>query len=278
MIRRTLVSTFLFGTFLSSQSFASGNTLHVFMSDTAVDLLKSEDLRKLLLSERDAYRSGTLFPDALYQSSQHSRGEFTHWQGFHNSYLSHILAKCSKGSLTQSGDCRKLFAHFMGTVSHTIGDVNFDRYFVTEVAKRHFRGSNGKAQTYTDFKLEFLATWDWGRGAVFWANFVPTNELAAAYRKAGIAIPPEEINGSAFKLYLLIAVAVKLGSPVMYFVAKREAPWAAENYYSARGGVRDSAEKIAQVWDNFWVALHSGVTTPRFYRKGGWPNFEYGFR
>lgn len=281
MIRRIdcfQVPSLLFVCFFSLQSYASGNTLHVFMSDRAVDKLESKDLQTLLRSEPDAYRSGTLFPDALYQSSVPSRGELTHWNRFHNGYLSYILSKCERSSLTVQGDCRKLFAHFMGTVSHTIADVNFDRFFVTEVAKKEFGGSNGKAQTYTDVKLEFLATWDWGRGGIFWANYVPSDDLANVYKKLGIELPKAEMVQSAFKLYLLIALAVKLASPVMYFVARHEAKWASANYYSAPGGVVDSSEKIARMWDRFWNVLQRGAKAPQFFRKGAWPYFEYGVK
>ena len=45
----------------------------------------------------------------------------------------------------------------LGSLAHSIADVNFDRHFVTEVARQDQNNDIGKAQSYTDPGCDFLA-------------------------------------------------------------------------------------------------------------------------
>jgi hypothetical protein len=55
----------------------------------------------------------------------------------------------------------------LGSFSHSLADVLFDRYFVTAVAEHDFSGDVDKAQEHTHPGFDFMAILEHNRGFKF---------------------------------------------------------------------------------------------------------------
>lgn len=68
-----------------------------------------------------------------------------------------------------------------------------------------------------------------------------------------------------------------LGAPFAYFYYKNKMPWGSKNYMTARGGVEDTANRIAKVWELVWLAYHreDGRSKVLFSNKNAWPNADF---
>src|SRR5262245_27957492 len=117
-----------------AQAFASGVFVHMFMADVALDSLTSVDLKTLMQQEQGAYRNGSGYPDSGFPVNP-AVGEFNHWSRFLNAYIGYIQKNCP---LPLSGECRKIFAHFMGSFAHSIGDCNWDSHFLNAMTNYGF--------------------------------------------------------------------------------------------------------------------------------------------
>src|SRR5262245_34057511 len=106
---------------IPSRAHASGLALHIYMADLAVERVRDPALRELLRSRQAAYRNGSVFPDTGY-AINHAYGEFSHWSEFLNRYATVFQAHCSRRAL--SDECKDLLAHFFGSLSHSVADVN----------------------------------------------------------------------------------------------------------------------------------------------------------
>lgn len=259
----------------SSPLFSSGINLHMLMADHALDRLQHKDLQILLQTEQDAYRNGAIFPDTGYMLGA-NYGEFSHWSSFFNPYIKYILQKCSIQQFRTDRDCQKLFAHFLGTLAHAIGDVNFDRYFVTEVAKREFSGDISKAQDYTDYWLDYIAMMEIPKAKEYPKKFVPLDDLINVYSEANYPVNREEVRKNTSIQYWINVVAMRRFAHIFWNRGIQMAPWAARHYYLAKGGVVDTAQLISGIWDKVWQKISMEDTIPVFYEKGRWPNKEFG--
>ncbi|MFW7379591.1 MAG: zinc dependent phospholipase C family protein [Oligoflexus sp.] len=255
----------------TSQALASGMTLHIWKSDMAVELLSDPGLQNFMQSQRAAYRNGAVFPDTGY-AINHAYGEYSHWHDFLNSYYSIIDRRCPT---LESQDCQQLFAHFLGSLAHTIADINFDRHFVTSAAQIDYQGSIDTSQSWLDTGLDFLAVFEHKRAFQIPKFQVPVQALLEAFDEGGeLSVSRLDLLKGSSVLGLGL-IFEPVGASFTYFYYKNNMPWAAANYLHARGGVVDSAERIARAWELVWQAFQQGRRDPLFATYGHWPHADF---
>ncbi|SMF01249.1 zinc dependent phospholipase C family protein [Pseudobacteriovorax antillogorgiicola] len=266
------VNIFLAGLAIASgsQGLASGMAVHMFIADEALEQLSSQELQSMLERHRDAYRMGAVYPDTGY-AINHSYGELSHWSDFLNQYQKVLMEACPDP--LKSEDCQAAWSHFFGSLSHTVGDINFDKYFVTETARQDFDGDIGKAQEHTDPGCDFLAILDYKRAFDYPRIDQPNDILIETYRRLGLEVSESEINRGA-KTLKLGMVAEPIGAPFTYLYYKFKMPWGSQNYFDARGGVQDTADRLAIVWDYVWQGLQQAEMS-NFSNQGGWPGVSF---
>ena len=166
-------------------------------------------------------------------------------------------------------------AHLLGSLAHSVGDVNFDRNFLTETARRQFGGDVSEAQKYTDIGIDFLAVFDHGRGFKIAGAWAPIDRLLEVFAMPpAIGVSANDLR-RATAIHGLAQVGETLGSPFTYLYYKYKLGWAASNYYGARGGVDDTATLIARAWDLTWSALNEGRDGDIFHSVAGWPYVDF---
>lgn len=260
-------------TSVSSSLLASGMTLHIWMAEKAAnEYVQIPELREFLQQQAAAYKNGSIFPDSGY-AINHPFGEYAHWHRFLNSYYEVIDSRCDD---LGNAKCGKAFAHMLGVLAHDIGDVNFDRHFVTAEAHHDHAGDIGTAQSYTDPGCDFLAILEHKRGFKIPDLNLPEDELLAAFDLGGeVSVTSEEMNKGA-AIQKLALVGEPLGSPFTYLYYKAKMPWGSRNYLDARGGVNDTARRIAHAWELIWVRYHRRESAADvFYSVGGWPYVDF---
>lgn len=246
--------------------------LHTWKTELAVDLLEDEQLRLILSENPNALKSGAIFPDSGYVFDK-AFGEASHWSEFLNAYYQELKISCP---LLDTRWCRRVFAHFMGSLSHTIADINFDKFFVTEAARQDYSGDIDQAQSFLDTGLDFLAIKDEGRLFEFPLLRVPFDQLEATYARLPAELRPT--RGDLFSSTQTLYLGFKLepvGSLATYNYYKEAMPWASLNYLSANGGVEDTAQLIAQIWDKVWQQFPDDSKKDLFYEQGNWPEIEF---
>ena len=259
---------------LPASAFASGMMLHIWMGDHAADMVSDPELQLLLGAEQSSYRSGCVYPDSGYAVPDRHWGEFSHWGGFLNSYARYISRTCQ---YPFTGNCRTLVAHYLGTLCHSLGDVNFDRYFVRQVANQTFQGSLSRAQDFTDKGLDFIAVMEERRGKQFKWQWAPVDDLVNIYEDSGHGVSKDEIV-KGVQIHNLANLGIRLVAPLTWLFYKQQSPWAVENYLTARGGVFDTGSEIARAWDQAWTFLkNSGHSAeyPEIGFSGSWPDISY---
>lgn len=97
---------------------AGGMAIHMFQSEKALERIDDPDLKQLLTVHREAWISGTQYPDAGYSPGflgqpSHVWGEASHWAPFILEYLTAVKAQCL-GRYLSDPDCGRLVAHFLG--------------------------------------------------------------------------------------------------------------------------------------------------------------------
>jgi hypothetical protein len=258
---------------VSSNLLASGMTLHIWMAEKAAnEYVQIPELRAFLQSEAAAYKNGSIFPDSGY-TINHPFGEYAHWHNFLNAYYDEINERCPDLS---TAPCRKAFAHMLGSLAHSLGDVNFDRHFVTAEADNDHGGDIDKAQTFTDPGCDFLAILEHKRGFKIPDLDLPMDELLGAFARGGeVSVTAEDMKKGA-AIQKLALVGEPLGSPFTYLYYKSKMPWAAKNYVDARGGVNDTARRIAYAWELVWIRYHRQESTADLFNSvGGWPFVDF---
>ncbi len=252
---------------------ASGMTLHIWMAEKAAqEYVTQPELKELLDEQGAAWRNGAVFPDAGYAIKK-PFGEYAHWHEFLNAYYAVFREQCPS---LATEPCRRIFAHLLGVLAHDIGDVNFDRHFVTSVAAADQGGDIDKAQALTDPGCDFLAILEHQRGFRIPDLKLPEDTLLAAFERGGeVNVTREDLRRSA-GIQKLALVGEPLGSPFTYLYYKSKMSWGAQNYYSARGGVEDTARRIGIAWDLLWESLAAPLQDKAlFFSEGGWPNVDF---
>ena len=177
--------------------YACGMSLHIYMSQKAIDNLPDNDLKKLLLEEKRALYNGSWYPDSGFLIAN-EHGHFNHTETFINSYFKYVGKNCS---LPFDKDCRKLFSHFMGVLAHYIEDFNFDRYFLTQVAKYDFKNNIDKAQKHTDTGLDMLVLSDKSRWKEIAEPYTPVKHLCNIYDSINKEYKCSDVKSSSDKFW-----------------------------------------------------------------------------
>jgi hypothetical protein len=124
---------------------AAGMTTHVSIGEKAITELTNIDLADLLRNNRNAFRSGSIFPDMAlgyfgkmggsWKSSADSlsHGSETGTLGILNEYLLQLQAACP--SLTDTAECREATAFFMGMLNHDAADGPWHQTFIFHTLK-----------------------------------------------------------------------------------------------------------------------------------------------
>ena len=270
LMQRYFLPIYLLAILMSNMTWAAGITLHMFMGDTAIDYVKEPGFKEFLVKHQGAIRNGTIFPDSGYIKKD-SYGEFSHWEQFHNGYALYLDQNCT---WPLSSHCEDLFGFFLGTLSHAISDVAYHRDFISEVAQHDFNGDYTAAHGYSDSGIDMLAIFDYYRGTVIPAPYFPIDDLEKIFSFSGNVVAKGELTFYSKAIYAVL-LAERAGSSFSYLYYKYKGPWASANYYTAKGGVLDSAAAIAEIWDKIWMRLvrdQRFVDIAKLKSKGGFPD------
>jgi hypothetical protein len=244
----------------------------MWMADQALDYLEDQDLKDLMIRERNAYRYGSIFPDTGY-SINHPYGEIAHWDGFMNAYHRVVQQECAD---LVTSSCRSLYAHYLGSVSHSLADINFDGKFIPQAARVDYGGDIDRAQRWIDIGLDMVALMAHGRGLVQPLWHLPAHMIAKVFAQ----IPDTNVTADDLRRgarrHRLGMVGEPLAATVTYHYYKAHLRWASQNMVDAGGGIKDTAHKIAQVWEILWKARRNGHGDERpFATLGRWPYMDF---
>lgn len=250
------------------ESQASGMGIHIYMADMSIQSVENDEVREILKSNWTAYRNGAIFPDSGYAVG-HPYGEYAHWDGFVIDYFDEVKAQCFQAVRP---DCQSIIAHFFGSLSHSIADVLFDSYFVTETARHDFKGSASVAQNYTDPGIDFISTIEHLRGPIVLLNYNPMDVLVTVLNKRYTFLDRVDsgLLNKGFNIQRLALLGEPAGTPFVYLYFKYKMPWGGSNYMHARGGVYDTARVIATVIDRVYPLFKSRKTGREIFGSKGW--------
>ena len=125
-------------------------TSHVTVGEKAILGLSNSDLATLLQDNRNAFRSGTLYPDMslkylqdkggtwLSQSDVLSHGSGNAEYGFPgiaNEYLRKLQADCP--SLTATAECQEATAFYFGMLNHLVADATWHKSLIYSELKNN---------------------------------------------------------------------------------------------------------------------------------------------
>ncbi|MBF0205981.1 MAG: zinc dependent phospholipase C family protein [Oligoflexia bacterium] len=240
------------------ESHASGMLLHILMCKNAIEKTSSPEIQHLLRGEMDAYLSGCIFPDSGYAAKE-GYGEYTHWTPFLNKYLDLLLTRCPITSINDNDHkCKKNWAHFFGNLAHALADMNFDRHFLPEAAIHDFNNDHAKAHKFLDLQLEFVAANDYKKSITLPDGYAPMPEIVETCKQAGIHTEENKIKQGICIMKLAYA-GIRISSPFLFRIEKRNAPWTTSNYFSAKGGIDDTGNTIAQIFNQLSEYLFGSI-------------------
>jgi hypothetical protein len=259
--------------FFACQANAGGFYTHYLQGKKALDLMKEKQHSQLLQIHHREYQNGMIFADAGYLVGEY--GEFAHWGDFLNTYLSHIKGRCP--SLLENEECQQLVAHYFGMVGHSLSDINFDRYFVREVARQNYNGDLEAAQTDTDSYLDVLIYAENPTEYAPLPPWAPLADLEAVLRKAGRPTSIEVMTkGLRYQDHLrrVGMYATGYGNVALTPISS----WGAQHYRNERGGIHDTAQVLANAYDTLWGRLQGAERSealPQLKFRGGWPDMDF---
>jgi hypothetical protein len=244
----------------AAPALAAGMTLHLWMTEKGVEKLRSPDLKRLMQKHRNAWRSGSSYPDAGYSPSffkqpKYYWGEESHWGPFQHAYLEQVKATCG-GKYTTDDRCGQLVAHFMGAVAHGLQDETFDELFVEKV-----REMDGGGQELTDTGLDMIAlvTHPSRVKAMPLPYYAPATDLEKVYQER-MGFTPQQANKQQIIRAAIIMQAGHVGERFAALPTFRKhqkaMPWGSRNYLTAPGGVEHSGQATARLWEYLWDRLH----------------------
>lgn len=256
MTLRTLLLTCLLA--LPMPLWAGGMAIHMFQSEKALERIDDPDLKQLLTVHREAWISGTQYPDAGYSPGflgqpSHVWGEASHWAPFILEYLTAVKAQCL-GRYLSDPDCGRLVAHFLGAAAHGMQDQVFDSLFIPKVTEVDHRG-----QETTDTGIDMILLQEHDRRAFVprqW--YTPVDLLEGVYRRMGFS--EAEANRkqiiTAAGISRLGNIGERIAAPALYHHFKAQMPWGSRNYVRYPGGVEFGGKVVANFWHYLWRRLN----------------------
>lgn len=240
---------------IASRSFAGGMTLHMNMSDVALQEVSDPELKKILNDNREAVMAGTVFPDTgnglnytIGYSKQDNYAKLTHYHPFLEAYLGYIKTNCRA---PYSGHCQELIAHFMGSAAHNIEDGT-SHYILYRIDERMDPAGE---RTDMDSAGDFVLIQKYGRGKDLPRYVVPYDDLVRIFRSMGVVYSRRSlVDGN--RIHRLALFAERAMAPARFQTVKRRNPWFVDNIMTAPGGVNYGGRVTAQYWDALWERLN----------------------
>lgn len=233
--------------------------VHMFQSEVAYKSIQNAQLKQLLENNKNAWISGTQYPDAGYApgsigQEKHVWGEASHWAPFILSYLDVVIEECGGRYLTDAY-CGQLTAHFLGAAAHGLQDQVFDSLFIPKVTEIDHKG-----QETTDIGIDMVLLREHDRHEFIpkpW--FTPVDQLETVYQRMGFS--EEEANRkqiiSATKLSEFANRGERIIAPILYWQYKSLMPWGSRHYMDYPGGVEFGGQATANFWQHLWVLLNA---------------------
>jgi len=231
---------------------ANGVTAHAHITDLAIEELPPGELRDLMTDPalRDAYRTGSVFPDSGYAASD-AYGEIAHWEPFTQAYLDWMAAEHPPPYETD--DERRLVLFIMGQASHGLADQIYDSLFMHRM--RVLDGDDSHLDEYNEYWLVM----EHEPGIAPLTIWAPVPELPDVFAAEASGHRPEiatlEMGLGRIRGVVNILPTLARGS---YARTWSELPWAATNYYieSTPGSLPHIATYVARYWQVLWERLH----------------------
>ena len=247
----------------------------MYMSEEAIKYINSPKLQKLLRDEKKAYLNGTIFPDSGYPGDG-VYGEWAHWSEFQNIYFEHIKDSCS---FPFDEKCRSIFAHCLGCISHSLADINFDTFFLNGAIEHLDFENIDDAQKLLDPGIDFTVITKNKRYKIG-KKWVPYDFLTPILKEEFPRISRKDhVKGmrKGNNILRIALVGERIIAPFGALNVKLKAPWSFRHYMDAQGGVRDTAKRIAAIFNAIWDSLSTfGMSElPTLHHSGPWSRNDY---
>ena len=257
---------------LSQNLNAGGWGFHLISTERALQLLPAGALKSLLLQNKISLLNGSIYPDGGYMNGKEALAEWTH-----EKFPSEAMGKLEQTSCKNfsSHQCQQELTFVMGVAAHIMGDCNFDRYFLKELAKAEFNNDMDAAQKFSDLRFDTVIIKGYGRDNKV-PPFYQAYDLAfAVYQEQGFRINKKDLSEMQTYQRVLYTALTSYATHSAERISKLS-PWGTANYKNSRGGVEETAQRIAKLWQEAWkiVVRTNGKKLPRFLVYGGWPNKE----
>jgi hypothetical protein len=256
MVRIVLATALLLH---AEAALGGGMALHLWQTEKGVEKLRNAELKRLLQKNRNAWMSGSSYPDSGYspeffKEPKYEWGEISHWGPFQHAYLDHVKSVCA-GRTTRDAHCGRLVAHFLGSAAHGLQDQIFDELFVMKVEEME---GHGQEATDTGLDMILLVEHPSRLKAMPVPYYAPAEDLEKVYRKMGLT--EAQANEKQIQRARLIMQAGHLGerfaSYPTYIKHKKNLPWGSKNYMKYVGGVEFGGQVTARLWEYLWDRLH----------------------
>lgn len=233
---------------------AAGGTLHIFMSELALEQVRDPELKQLLEKHRDIVLWASWYPDSGYAGGN-TYGEYSHWTPFLDGYLDYIHDTAGQNHQ----DYGFLVAHLLGAAAHSIQDQAFDHILLLKTQEM-----DGHGQELLDFGLDLVGMADHKRNLLKLSalvernptKYTPVAHLLRVYDALNAGF--ERLDRQIPKGQRLLAMAMggeKIVHAMRHQDIREQSPWAAANYYQAPGGVLHNARITAAYWESLWKRL-----------------------
>lgn len=239
---------------LSSNAFACGGTLHIFMSEKAMDYVEDPELKQFLERNKKVLLWASWYPDSGYTSGN-QYGEYSHWTPFLNGYIDYIMNDIKPGH----PDYEMLVAHLLGAMSHSIEDQLFDHVFLIKTDELE-----GTGQAELDSGLDMVCMKEHKRYLFSLPDevidnsvkFTPVSHLVNVYNKLGMKY--DNIGEQITRGQRTLALGLLGERTIFGFqekIVRRISPWGSKHYYESPGGVIPNAKVVAAYWEAAWNRL-----------------------
>ncbi len=242
---------------LSGPALANGQVSHLWISQTAIELLPPGELRDLMSdpAHEDMWRNGSMFPDGGYAVGD-GYGETAHWEPFHNAYTAWIRAEY--GGPPYSGEAAEHVAFLMGMTSHGMADQVYDSLYMERAHQEDADQDWGESMDEaTDVAMASMV------GPVDHGELWVPDELMAQLmaQDMGHEVSASTIRtGQAMVRLVPVWAANVIEQPEYVDAYFAQFPWACAHQIDPQvwGNPPDEAEVVARYWQEIWGRL-SGV-------------------
>ncbi len=231
---------------------AAGMTTHMWMTEEAIDLVETPELKSILKAHEDAALTGSIFPDYGGASSYRKKYKANkkalrraHEPVFVNAYMDLLRERCAP----DFSDCHELLAHFMGTAAHGYEDEVYNRLFM---AKAEAIDPNPQD---LDTSADLALIVDHHRFGAIPHYVTPVDEMIELYQRIGVTTSAAELM-AGHRIHKAALHGERILAPIQYPKLKKDIPWTVANIRDHQGGVMQTASVIAQYWEALWAMLN----------------------